>query len=166
MNVADDDRNTADVLRKCVVALLSAGPNGGASAASNGEASATTSNTAASPAGGGSPVPPTEPLGHAGHGAPTTSLQEWPEVTFSCFFTQDLPDVARLKLPAGVAACGDVGAGSEMDSSFLEAEELFSKLFPDVVFLTKAPAVGVETNKEAEEQGDDLDQALKALGLV
>lgn len=93
-----------------------------------------------------------------------TTAQDFPEVIFASYFIQDLPDASLLQLPSCVACCSDVGASGEMDIPFLEAEEIFSKLFPDVVFLTKAPAVGAQANKE--EQGDDLDNALKALGLV
>lgn len=166
MNAADVS-NTQEVLQQCVVSLLSAGGKGESSIALNEgvctDAAAAQTDEALSSSTEESAVPP-EDIGVV-RGPPET-IQECPEVTFACFFTQALPDAAHLKLPASVACCGDAGASSEMDSSFLEAEEIFARLFPDVVFLTKAPAVGVEASKGEEEQGDDLDKALKALGLA
>ena len=159
VNVTDDPSAT-DTLEQCVVALLSARTKLEASKSSINEAS-----------GGSEPENSVEEStmhsneAQGQHATPAT-IQEWPEVTFSCFFMQPLPDAAQLKLPASIVCCGDAGTSTEMDSGFLEAEEIFARLFPDVVFLTKAPAVGVEANKEDEEQGDDLDNALKALGLV
>jgi GDP dissociation inhibitor len=172
MNAVDAPAGeTKHILENCILALLAAETKTESSGASQGEESTVAKGTADSGDARVCTSPGDEeasamPSPEAAASKPPTTVQECPEVMFACLFTQELPDTAQLQLPSGVACCSEVGASTEMDSSFLEAEETFTKLFPNVVFLTKAPAVGAETTKECEEQGDDLDTALKALGLV
>jgi hypothetical protein len=163
MHAAHESPNSKAILESCVLSLLKAGAKQGSDEALKDDvpvdAAAGQRDAAGTATTGDEAVPNTE--------SSETAVQHCPDATFACFFTQDLPDTALLKLPAGVVCCCDTGGGTVMDSSFLEAEEVFSRLFPDTVFLTKAPAVGVGANTDGQDdQGDDLDSALKALGLV
>jgi hypothetical protein len=96
---------------------------------------------------------------------PAASSRIHPDVALALFYTQVAHSEAATGLPENVVCCGGGSADSTMDDSLLRAEALFKRLFPDDIFLTKAAPVTGAASATEEQDGDDLEAALKALGL-
>jgi hypothetical protein len=80
---------------------------------------------------------------------PAASSRIHPDVALALFYTQVAHSEAATGLPENVVCCGGGSADSTMDDSLLRAEALFT---------------GAASATE-EQDGDDLEAALKALGL-